>query len=77
MLGTYFSFLLVVFALVVVGAVLSYTGDLKSTIKMPLEDALKKYEDQPTEDSPMLAYKEAWNEVQEEVGVYEYFSSST
>lgn len=67
MLGTYFVFILAAFILVAVAVVFNYSRDLKTSLKTPLEDALKKYDDQSTEDTPMFAYKEAWNEVQKEM----------
>jgi len=69
MLGTYFTLILAMFIVMVVGAVLGYSGDLEKTIKKPLESALKKYKDDATQaDDPALwGYKEAWNEVQTEL----------
>ena len=69
MLGAYFSLILAMFIVMVVGAVLGYSGDLEKTIKKPLESAIKKYKDDATQaDDPALwGYKDAWNEVQTEV----------
>ena len=36
MLGTYFTFVLLLFILLLTGGILAYSGDLKSTIKTPL-----------------------------------------
>merc|ERR1712059_110527 len=66
MLGTYFTLILAMFIVMVVGAVLGYSGNLEEIIKNPLEDALKKYQDNPTQDG-MIAYKKIWNEVQVEL----------
>eukprot|EP00092_Neocalanus_flemingeri_P015365 GFUD01016624.1.p1 GENE.GFUD01016624.1~~GFUD01016624.1.p1 ORF type:complete len:283 (+),score=60.62 GFUD01016624.1:61-909(+) len=67
MLGTYFALLLGIFTVAVVGSVLVATGHLTNSIKLSLLDALDKYEDKPSEDTPMFAYKEAWNLVQKEM----------
>eukprot|EP00092_Neocalanus_flemingeri_P011954 GFUD01012887.1.p1 GENE.GFUD01012887.1~~GFUD01012887.1.p1 ORF type:complete len:273 (-),score=76.54 GFUD01012887.1:201-1019(-) len=69
MLGTYFTLILAMFIVMVVGAVLGYSGDLEKTIKTPLSKALLKYQDDPTEsgDPALWAYKQAWNEVQTEL----------
>lgn len=66
MLGTYFTLILAMFIVMVVGAVLGYSGNLEEIIKKPLTDALEKYEDNPTQDG-MIAYKKIWNEVQVEL----------
>ena len=67
MLGTYFTIILALFIAMVVGAVLGYSGNLEKTIKFPLEEALKKYDDNP-DNQAKGALKTVWNEVQEEVG---------
>jgi len=68
MLGTYFTLILAMFIVMVIGAVLGYSGDLDTTIKKPLKEALSKYRDDATEQTdPLTAYKAAWNEVQEEL----------
>jgi len=69
MLGTYFTLILAMFIVMVVGAVLGYSGDLDKTIKEPLKNALSKYRDDVTleSDPTLFAYKEAWNTVQEEL----------
>merc|ERR1711935_1023438 len=66
MLGTYFVLILAMFIVMVVGAVLGYSGDLESIVKSPLEEALAKYNDNPQNEG-MVAYKAAWNEVQAEL----------
>ena len=66
MLGTYFTLILAMFIVMVVGAVLGYSGDLEKTIKDPLKSALYYYKVDAAEE-PDLAYKAAWNKVQEEV----------
>jgi len=66
MLGTYFVLILVMFIVMVVGAVLAYTGDLQSTLKEPLLKALGEYKDNPQGD-PQIAFKNVWNEVQAEM----------
>ena len=71
MLGTYFTLILALFIVMVVGAVLGYSGDLDTTIKNPLKEALSKYKDDVTDQTnpPLFAYKAAWNEVQQEVSI--------
>jgi len=66
MLGTYFTIILALFIVMVVGAVLGYSGNLESAIKDPLEKALQRYDDNPTEEKGQ-AYKAVWNEVQSEL----------
>jgi len=66
MLATYFILLLGMFILMVVGVVLGYSGDLDETIKKPLKEALSEYRDNAEEDTPLFAYKKAWNTVQED-----------
>jgi len=67
MLGTYFTIILALFIVMVVGAVLGYSGNLESAIRNPMEKSLQKYKDQPEEGSPAFAYKAVWNEVQKEL----------
>jgi len=66
MLGTYFTIILALFIVMVVGAVLGYSGNLETAIKNPLEKALQKYDDNP-ENNSAEAYKAVWNEVQKEL----------
>jgi len=69
MLGTYFTLILAMFIVMVVGAVLGYSGDLDKAIKDPLKTALLKYKDDATTESNagLFAYKQAWNTVQQEL----------
>jgi len=67
MLGTYFTIILALFIAMVVGAVLGYSGNLEKTIKFPLEEAMKKYDDNPGDNQAKGALKTVWNEVQEEL----------
>jgi len=67
MLGTYFTIILALFIVMVVGAVLGYSGNLETAIKTPLEKALEKYDDNPADNSPAVGYKAVWNEVQKEL----------
>jgi len=67
MLGTYFVLILAMFILMIIGAVLAYSGNLETTIKDPLKKALEKYDDSADETTPEGAYKGAWNEVQKEL----------
>merc|ERR1719192_3109967 len=67
MLGTYFTIILALFIAMVVGAVLGYSGNLESTIKSPLKNALNSYDDKPGNNPAKGALKTAWNEVQKEL----------
>jgi len=67
MLGTYFTIILALFIVMVVGAVLGYSGNLETAIKDPMENALKKYRDNPVDNPAEDAYKSIWNKVQEEL----------
>lgn len=69
MLGTYFVLILALFIVMIVGAVLGYTGDIEESLKGPLNEALTHYKDTATQaDDPTgFAYKQAWNEVQSEL----------
>ena len=70
MLGTYFTIILALFIVMLVGAILAYSGDFEEKIKTPMKNALKKYNDQPEEGSSGEAYKTVWDEVQSEVDKY-------
>jgi len=68
MLGTYFVLILATFIVMVVGAVLGYTGSIEENLKGPLTDALQQYRDGPDGlDEAQTAYKRVWNEVQKEL----------
>jgi len=70
MLGTYFTLILAMFIVMVIGAVLGYSGNLEKTIKNPLKQALSSYRDNVAsaeEDPALFAYKNAWNGVQKEL----------
>ena len=45
-----------------------HVGNLESTIKSPLKNALNSYDDKPGNNAAKGALKTAWNEVQKEVG---------
>ena len=80
MLGTYFTFVLLLFILLLTGGILAYSGDLKSTIKTPLLKwepfhtlsiplflrTVAKYDDSVS-DGKGAAYKKAWNSIQKDV----------
>merc|ERR1711970_1401863 len=55
MLGTYFTLILAMFIVMVIGAVLGYSGDLEKTIKNPLKKALAAYDDDPKAGSSKAA----------------------
>jgi len=67
MLGTYFTIILALFIVMLVGAILGYSGDFEKTIKNPLKKALNEYDDQPGTDDSKQALKSIWNKVQEEL----------
>jgi len=68
LLGTYFTIILALFIVMLIGAILGYSGNFEDTIKTPFEKALKKYNDQPAEDDQSAQnYKSVWNEVQAEL----------
>jgi len=67
MLGTYFVLILATFIVMVVGAVLGYTGSIEETLKEPLKEALEQYRDNPGNDDAQGAYKTVWNQVQKEL----------
>lgn len=67
MLGTYFTIILALFIVMLVGAILGYSGDFEKTIKNPLKKALNEYDDQPGTDDSKKALKSIWNEVQKEL----------
>ena len=67
LLGTYFTIILALFIVMLIGAILGYSGNFEEKVKSPLEKALKKYNDQPGDDKNAQNYKSAWNEVQAEV----------
>jgi len=69
MLGTYFVLILAMFIVMIVGAVLGYTGSIEETLKDPLKKALAEYKDNPSGNNEQAeqAYKNAWNEVQKEL----------
>ena len=65
LLGTYFTIILALFIVMLIGAILGYSGNFKDMIKTPFE---KKYNDQPAEDDQSAkTYKSVWNDVQAEV----------
>ena len=68
LLGTYFTIILALFIVMVIGAFLGYSGNFEDKVKTPFETALKKYDDQPAEDNQSAQnYKAVWNKVQAEV----------
>ena len=68
LLGTYFTIILALFIVMIIGAFLGYSGNFEDTVKTPFEKALKKYDDQPAEDNQSAQnYKSVWNKVQAEV----------
>merc|ERR1711972_146501 len=56
MLGTYFTFVLLLFILLLTGGILAYSGDLKNSIRTPLLKTVAKYDDSAT-DGKAAAYK--------------------
>ena len=71
LLGTYFTIILALFIVMLIGAILGYSGNFEDTVKAPFEKALKKYDDRPAEDDQSAKnYKSVWYEVQKEVKTY-------
>jgi len=66
MLGTYFTIVLALFIVMLVGAILGYSGNLEDQIEKPFMKALKLYRDQPSNEAEE-AYKSVWNEAQKEL----------
>ena len=66
LLGTYFTIILALFIVMLIGAILGHSGNLKDTSRSHLEGLLKKYNDQPANED-QNANKFAWNEMQKEV----------
>jgi len=69
MLATYFTFILILFICLIVGAVLAYKGNLKNKLETPLYKSVGMYKDNPDEktEAKALALKQAWNTVQSEL----------
>ena len=69
MLGTYFTFILILFIALIVGAVLAYKGNLKDKIEKPLYKSISMYNDNPdpTTEFKEQGLKQAWNTVQKDV----------
>ena len=69
MIGTYFTFILILFIALIVGAVLAYKGNLKDRIEKPLYKSISMYNDNPdpTTEFKEQALKQAWNTVQKDV----------
>jgi len=68
LLGTYFTIILALFIVMLIGAILGYSGNFEDTVKAPFEKALKKYDDRPAEDDQSAKnYKSVWYEVQKEL----------
>ena len=68
MLGTYFTIVLALFIVMLVGAILGYSGNLDDQIKKPFMKALNLYRDQPSNQAED-GYKNVWNDVQKEVNL--------
>lgn len=69
MVGTYFTFILILFMVLIGGAVLAYRGNLKDNIEKPLYKSISMYKDDPdpNTEAKELALKQAWNTVQAEL----------
>ena len=73
MLGTYVFVIGALIIMVVAGVGRAYYGDLDEQIKKPFKEAIKLFNDKPT-DNVGETYKKVWNEVQKEVSnYYSYF----
>jgi hypothetical protein len=66
MLGTYFAAILVMFIIMIVGAVIGYSQSL-SEVEDQLILSMAKFKDDPGEDKTEIAITTAWNTVQEDV----------
>ena len=74
MLGTYFTIILVMFVILIVGSVIGYQASFDK-ISDELDDTMTKFLDKSqTEgenvDKGKLAITKAWNSVQEDVSTY-------
>ena len=65
MLGIYFSVILTLFIVMIVGAVIGYSQPL-SEIEKPLKDSISKY-DKDSSDKKIVTVTKAWDKVQEDV----------
>ena len=65
MLGTYFTIILAMFIVMIVGAVIGYSQSLTEA-KTPLKDSIPKYNDEST-DEKIKALTKAWDSVQSDV----------
>ena len=67
MLGVYFTIILSLFIVMIVGAVIGYSQSL-SEIKQPLMDSTAKY-DKDSSEKQAITVTKAWDKVQEDVSV--------
>ena len=65
MLGIYFTVILCMFIVMIVGAVIGYSQSL-SEVKKPLEDSMDKYDVDAT-DSKAKGITKAWDDLQMDV----------
>ena len=63
MLATYFTLILAMFIVMVVGVVLGYSGNLENTIRNPLKDDLSKYRDDVTEPTKFSFIKNLYSQL--------------
>ena len=68
MLGTYFTLILVMFVVMIAGAVLGYSTSMDK-LQGALEKTMPQFKDGATNDTQM-AITEAWNEVQTSVSAF-------
>ena len=75
MLGTYFTLVLVMFIIMIVGAVLGYSQSLDE-VGGALKDSMKQFVDEPKDetDTTKKAITDAWNQVQTDVSFSCQFS---
>jgi len=74
LLGTYFTIILALFIVLLIGAILGHSGNFEDTSRAHLEGLLKNYDDQPANED-QSANKFAWNEMQKELkccGIYSF-----
>ena len=66
MLGTYFAIILLMFIVMIVGAVFGYSQSLDE-LKKPLVDSMSKYNPEDDASADQKAITTAWDQVQNDV----------
>ena len=70
MLGTYFTLILAMFVVMIVGAVIGYSQSMDE-VRGAVEKSMKKFVDSPNDDTPKedKAVTNAWNTLQSDVSI--------